>query len=259
MTVTVGMYTDPPHTSSISASEEQQTDSTNNSVSTQLQSTVVLQSKDVLQSATEEEDCTLGKRERKPSAKLIATKVTKRARGYSPTTTVKPPAAPEPPPNGRQKTTPPQTTRNLGKRSVKILKEWMFSPEHIEHPYPTDFEKIQLAEKAGVTKKQLGNWFVNARQRLWQQKPGTTKAAKQDLRQVGGVCRPSSATSLLERQQHSPRFASDFPPVTSPPRLLDFPSLTAANVCYRYQPIREPETTKAKEINAACGLLALLG
>ena len=48
-----------------------------------------------------------------------------------------------------------------------MLKAWMFAPEHVCHPYPTTQDKKDLAEAAGITEKQLSNWFVNARKRLW--------------------------------------------------------------------------------------------
>jgi hypothetical protein len=56
----------------------------------------------------------------------------------------------------------------LGKDAVKVMKDWMFSSEHFHHPYPSELEKQQLAEAAGITQKQLSNWFTNARKRLWQ-------------------------------------------------------------------------------------------
>ena len=52
--------------------------------------------------------------------------------------------------------------------SRKILKNWMFDPKHFSHPYPNEREKEALAAAAGITKKQLCNWFTNARKRLWQ-------------------------------------------------------------------------------------------
>lgn len=59
-------------------------------------------------------------------------------------------------------------TRCLHKASVRILKEWMFSEEHIEHPYPSETEKEELMRQTGLTRKQLTNWFTNSRKRLWQ-------------------------------------------------------------------------------------------
>eukprot|EP01138_Halocafeteria_seosinensis_P005391 gb/GECG01005511.1/.p1 GENE.gb/GECG01005511.1/~~gb/GECG01005511.1/.p1 ORF type:complete len:1027 (+),score=127.22 gb/GECG01005511.1/:1-3081(+) len=59
-------------------------------------------------------------------------------------------------------------SRNLPPAAISVLKEWMFNPEHITHPYPTEKEKAYLEAKANITRKQLNNWFINARKRLWQ-------------------------------------------------------------------------------------------
>jgi hypothetical protein len=51
---------------------------------------------------------------------------------------------------------------------VAVLQAWMFSPEHIAHPYPTGAEKQELADATGITLKQVTTWFMNGRKRLWQ-------------------------------------------------------------------------------------------
>jgi hypothetical protein len=60
-----------------------------------------------------------------------------------------------------------QPSRSLGDSATKVLKNWMFAPEHIQYPYPTELEKNLLATAAGISNKQLCNWFVNARKRHW--------------------------------------------------------------------------------------------
>ncbi|CAH0478531.1 unnamed protein product [Peronospora belbahrii] len=75
----------------------------------------------------------------------------------------------------------PRVEKNLSSRRKKgtrrgtlhpeaknVLKAWMFSPEHFAHPYPSEEEKEELAQEAGIEVKQLSNWFTNARKRLWQ-------------------------------------------------------------------------------------------
>ncbi|RHY43737.1 hypothetical protein DYB38_011710, partial [Aphanomyces astaci] len=57
--------------------------------------------------------------------------------------------------------------RELPPATVKILKDWMLSTEHIKHPYPTDDDKKKLLETTGINMKQLTNWFTNARKRIW--------------------------------------------------------------------------------------------
>ena len=44
---------------------------------------------------------------------------------------------------------------------------WMMSPEHIDHPYPSEAEKGELAIAAGITLRQVSVWFTNARKRVW--------------------------------------------------------------------------------------------
>ena len=41
---------------------------------------------------------------------------------------------------GRKKST------SLPLETVEYLKEWMMSPEHIAHPYPTEAEKAQIMD-----------------------------------------------------------------------------------------------------------------
>lgn len=62
--------------------------------------------------------------------------------------------------NVRKSTTLPAET-------VEYLKNWMMSPEHINHPYPTEREKAQIMADTGIGIKPLTNWFVNNRKRYW--------------------------------------------------------------------------------------------
>lgn len=57
--------------------------------------------------------------------------------------------------------------RCLPEASVRVLKEWLLSPEHFDFPWPTEDEKLQLAAAAGISLKQLGVWMTNARKRIW--------------------------------------------------------------------------------------------
>nr|XP_043624991.1 homeobox protein knotted-1-like 6 [Erigeron canadensis] len=45
------------------------------------------------------------------------------------------------------------------------LLEWWDS--HYKWPYPTEADKISLAESTGLDQKQINNWFINQRKRHW--------------------------------------------------------------------------------------------
>lgn len=50
------------------------------------------------------------------------------------------------------------------KETTDLLKQWLFA--HTEHPYPTEEEKLLLAENTGLTVKQINYWFTNSRRRF---------------------------------------------------------------------------------------------
>lgn len=61
----------------------------------------------------------------------------------------------------------PASTKRAGLRHTKktrALSNWFAS--HMEHPYPSEEDKITLAEESGMTKKQVVDWFANSRRRL---------------------------------------------------------------------------------------------
>ena len=100
--------------------------------------------------------------------------------------------------NVRKSTTLPAET-------VEYLKNWMMSPEHINHPYPTEREKAQIMADTGIGIKPLTNWFVNNRKRYWkpryearlqQQKAEAAKAKMAGGNAaLGGV--PSTASAVI--------------------------------------------------------------
>ncbi|CAB9522598.1 Homeobox protein knotted-1-like [Seminavis robusta] len=69
----------------------------------------------------------------------------------------------------KRKPLPPST--------IEYLKAWMMSPQHIDHPYPTEQEKEKIMADTGIETKQLTNWFTNNRKRYW--KPATGAADNQ--------------------------------------------------------------------------------
>jgi hypothetical protein len=62
---------------------------------------------------------------------------------------------------------PRKSRRELPPGAVAHLKAWLLSPEHFTHPYPTPQDQVMLMQKTGIDKKQLKNWFTNARRRIW--------------------------------------------------------------------------------------------
>lgn len=64
----------------------------------------------------------------------------------------------------------PKKKTALSSYAVEYLKAWMMSPDHIEHPYPTEDEKLSIMKDTGIELKQLTNWFVNNRKRYWKPK-----------------------------------------------------------------------------------------
>jgi len=70
-----------------------------------------------------------------------------------------------------------KSRRELPAGAVATLKAWLLSPEHFTHPYPTPQDQQMLMQKTGIDKKQLKNWFTNARRRIW--KPMLKKQIEQ--------------------------------------------------------------------------------
>jgi hypothetical protein len=42
-----------------------------------------------------------------------------------------------------------------------MLRQWL--QDHSDHPYPSRKEKLALVKKTRLSKKQIQNWFTNAR------------------------------------------------------------------------------------------------
>jgi Homeobox KN domain len=58
-------------------------------------------------------------------------------------------------------------SNSLPTHVVDYLKAWIMSPEHVNHPYPTEAEKTKILADTGIELKRLNNWFVNNRIRYW--------------------------------------------------------------------------------------------
>ncbi|KAL8197919.1 hypothetical protein R6Q57_030077 [Mikania cordata] len=53
----------------------------------------------------------------------------------------------------------------LPKEARQQLLEWWTS--HYKWPYPSEAQKVALAESTGLDQKQINNWFINQRKRHW--------------------------------------------------------------------------------------------
>ncbi|XP_031500160.1 homeobox protein knotted-1-like 6 isoform X1 [Nymphaea colorata] len=53
----------------------------------------------------------------------------------------------------------------LPKEATQTLLDWWNL--HYKWPYPTEADKIALAESTGLDQKQINNWFINQRKRHW--------------------------------------------------------------------------------------------
>ncbi|CAK4193175.1 unnamed protein product [Aphanomyces euteiches] len=116
--------------------------------------------------------------------------------------------------------------RELPPATVQILKNWMLSPEHVKHPYPTDDDKKMLLEKTGINMKQLTNWFTNARKRIW--KPMMRREHSRQMQNNFGREAPPSSTSLpLDAMppppSHYDRYEHRTPQATGLPQSGPFP------------------------------------
>ncbi|KAL2795496.1 hypothetical protein BJX66DRAFT_324588 [Aspergillus keveii] len=91
---------------------------------------------------------------------------------------------------------PKRTPRaRLSASAVKVLRTWF--EEHRDDPYPSDFDKEELARRSGLSLTQVSNWFNNSRR---------SKGKISRARQTGHATSVNHASfsSPLERWKHSP-------------------------------------------------------
>ncbi|KAE8671943.1 Mitochondrial substrate carrier family protein isoform 1 [Hibiscus syriacus] len=91
-----------------------------------------------------------------------------------------------------------RSQRGLPEHAVAVLKTWLF--EHFLHPYPSDSEKLMLAQQTGLSRTQVSNWFINARVRLW--KPMVEEVHNLELRQAHIQTPSSEATNQDPKLPH---------------------------------------------------------
>ncbi|KAJ2977783.1 hypothetical protein NQ176_g4176 [Zarea fungicola] len=56
-----------------------------------------------------------------------------------------------------------QRRENLPKEATDKLRAWLVT--HLQHPYPTVYEKLDLMKQTNLQWKQVSDWFINARRR----------------------------------------------------------------------------------------------
>ena len=106
---------------------------------------------------------------------------------------------------------------SLPQETVDYLKNWIMSPEHIAHPYPTEQEKAQIMKDTGIELKQLTNWFVNNRKRYWKPR---VEARLREQQKAGKLVKRISSTSLEDCTQSPAVRPPSVTPVASPSRVM---------------------------------------
>lgn len=67
----------------------------------------------------------------------------------------------------------------LPKEARQTLLDWW--SDHYKWPYPTEADKIALAESTGLDQKQINNWFINQRKRHWKPSESMQLAVMENL------------------------------------------------------------------------------
>jgi hypothetical protein len=77
---------------------------------------------------------------------------------------------------------------NSQSKRAQPLRDWLV--DHFDHPYPEDDEREALAEASGMTRAQVGNWFINARVRIW--RPMVLKLGEELQREADARPKPEA-------------------------------------------------------------------
>ena len=77
---------------------------------------------------------------------------------------------------------------NSQSKRAQPLRDWLVA--HFDHPYPEDDEREALAEASGMTRAQVGNWFINARVRVW--RPMVLKLGEELQREADARPKPEA-------------------------------------------------------------------
>mmetsp|Transcript_17375 Transcript_17375/g.36648 ORF Transcript_17375/g.36648 Transcript_17375/m.36648 type:complete len:304 (-) Transcript_17375:107-1018(-) len=99
----------------------------------------------------------------------------------------------------------------LSPRTIAYLRDWMMSPEHVEHPYPNEQEKAKILADTGITSKQLTCWFSNNRKRFW--KPKMEEMGRADVVEaaMGSSLAPHVIDYLKAWMMHPNHISNPYP------------------------------------------------
>ncbi|KAK3664034.1 hypothetical protein LTR22_004997 [Elasticomyces elasticus] len=121
------------------------------------------------------------------------------------------------------------------RHAVKTLRDWLDT--HVEHPYPTEEEKIELERRTDLQPSQISNWLANARRRKKAiERPRahmspSLRPTTPALPIPGALDKPWEELNPIERWQHSP-------PEHEPAALTDI-----ANALAHTDPLDDSEST----------------
>jgi hypothetical protein len=88
----------------------------------------------------------------------------------------------------------------LSDESVDIMNEWF--RDHVSNPYPSLTEKETLAQRSGITVKQVTAWFSNRRNRSQNTKPKRMKRVfEKEITNIFNeiICSQPNKAKILEK------------------------------------------------------------
>jgi len=98
------------------------------------------------------------------------------------------------PPQAQAKTNPPIESNKISEEAKRIMTSWF--NEHYSRPNPNSDQIAELASKCGIKEKQVGNWFINRRNRTWREELNKSVSTKQGcLDLIANAKEQYSATS----------------------------------------------------------------
>ncbi|RGP60210.1 c2h2 type zinc finger domain-containing protein [Fusarium sporotrichioides] len=147
--------------------------------------------------------------------------------------------AAEPPVAGPKKGT------RLSRETQRVLRDWFNA--HSDNPYPDDATKEAFQHLTGLSKKQLTNWFANARRRYETPKPLTSASQAIDISKRPGTPRPEQeAFNPMQRWIDSP--PKDEPaPISAIVRAVSNSSLNPLTLDNAYIPTLYPSSISSAE------------